>query len=332
LKHPGHKIIPVLDLKVGMYVLLPLSWYQHPFLKNQFLLESEAEIEKIKALGLKEVQVDPLRSKTARPQLKPEAPLKPESVAGGEQQKKATENLVAIIQDKAMPPLKKAELVQEYSVGMMKNLLDHPSAENIREAKKGISAVVSLILHDSDTLRYLMNITSHDYYTYSHSVEVGVLSIALAKSLYKDSINHDLYALGNGFFLHDIGKININLDIINKPGRLTDDEMREIRRHPAQGYKLLFEANQLTEEAKTIVMQHHERHDGTGYPKGLRGNEIHTYGKICAIADVYNALTTDRPYRKKMNPFDALKLMRDEMLHHFQKDLFEQFVLLFKNN
>ena len=105
--------------------------------------------------------------------------------------------------------------------------------------------------------------------------------------------------------------------------------MQEMQRHPDSGYKLLFETDQLTDESKIIVLQHHERFDGKGYPKKLRGEDIHIYGRICTIADVFNALTTDRPYKRKMQPFEALKLMRERMIHHFQKDLFERFVLLF---
>ena len=331
MKQQVNNIIKVKDLTAGMYVLIPLSWHEHPFLKNHFLIKTENDIEKIKALGLKEVQIDPARSISGGAPVIPDAFPQPEPGGGTEEQKKITDELITTIHDEDLPPLQKAMKVQGHSIEMMKNLLDNPSAENIKEAKKGISAIVSLILNDNDTLQYLTNITSHDYYTYTHSVEVGILSVALAKSLFKDSKNHDIYALGAGFFLHDLGKVGIKKDLINKPGRLTDDEMREMRRHPALGFKMLFETNQLTEESKTIVLQHHERDDGTGYPKGLRGNEIHIYGRICAIADVYDALTTDRPYRKKMKPFDALKLMQDKMLNHFQADLFERFVLLFKS-
>ena len=130
--------------------------------------------------------------------------------------------------------------------------------------------------------------------------------------------------------MHDVGKVGINQAIIMKPGKLTADEMEEMRRHPLLGYKLLQETKQLTEESKTIVLQHHERIDGTGYPRRLRGENIHIYGRICSIADVYEALTSDRPYRQKLPPFVALKIMKEEMSHHFQKDLFEKFVLLFK--
>ena len=125
----------------------------------------------------------------------------------------------------------KAAKVQENSFSMMKNLLENPSAENIKEAKRGIYAVVDLILKDQDTLQHLINITSYDFYTYSHSVEVGILSVALAKSLFHDVKDHDFHALGAGFFLHDIGKINISKDIINKPGKLTEQGQHQQGHH-----------------------------------------------------------------------------------------------------
>lgn len=241
-----------------------------------------------------------------------------------------TDHLIATIHDESLEPREKSRLVSQHSISMMKSLLENPTAQNIKEAQKGISEVVSLILTDDATLHYLLNITSHDYYTYTHSVAVGILGIGLAKSLFRDSTNHDMRALGVGFFLHDVGKVGINPALITKPGKLTIEEMQEMRRHPSLGYKLLHETRQLTEETKTIILQHHERFDGTGYPKGLRRGDIHIYGRICSIADVYDALTSDRPYRKKMPPFTALKIMQDEMIHHFQEDLFQKFVLLFK--
>jgi HD-GYP domain-containing protein (c-di-GMP phosphodiesterase class II) len=315
---------------MGMYVLIPLQWYEHPFLKNKFLIDKESDIGKIKALGLKEIQIDPAQSITGGKQAVSETLRQRESCHDKGQQKKITEEMMVTIQDKRLSPEIKAVKVQEHSFVMMRNLLENPSTNNIREAKRGISAIVGMILKEQDTLQQLIHITSHDYYTYTHSVEVGILSVAMAKSLFANSKNHDLYSLGAGFFLHDLGKVNISKDIINKPGKLTDDEMREMRRHPFLGFKLLDETNQLTDESRIIVLQHHERADGKGYPKGLRGQDIHIYGRICAIADVYNALTTDRPYRKKMTPFEGLTIMREEMIHHFQKDLFEQFILLLK--
>ncbi|MEJ2529320.1 MAG: HD domain-containing phosphohydrolase, partial [Gammaproteobacteria bacterium] len=112
--------------------------------------------------------------------------------------------------------------------------------------------------------------------------------------------------------------------------RLTDEEMQQMRTHPYQGYKILKEAQALSEESKYIVMQHHELSDGTGYPQRLRGDDIHIYGRICHLADVFDALTSERSYKRALSNYEALKLMRDEMYNHFDKQLFESFVLLFK--
>ena len=325
MKQQEMKTIKVDHLRKGMYVILPLSWHEHPFLKGQFNIKSDAEIEKIKALGFSKIKVDPARYQKIEGRNANISPVERKTA-----REIVPDGLLTTIQDMQLPPIRKAALVQEHSFTMMNNLLEDPTAENIREAKKGISAIVQLILKDEHTLHYLLNITSHDFYTYTHSVNVGVLAVALAKELFKNQKDHDIHALGAGFFLHDLGKVDIVKDILNKPGKLTEEEMHDIRRHPSLGFKLLHETRQLTDESKIIVLQHHERIDGTGYPKKLCGNEIHIYGRICAIADVYDALTSDRPYRKKMRPFDALKVMREEMMHHFQKDLFEQFVLLFK--
>ena len=324
-------VVPA-DLQVGMYVMLPLSWHEHPFLTNHFLIESEKDIQKIRELGLKDLRIDPARSRPVNTPPAGEPPAFPGEGGQTPEQRVVIEDLIATIRDESLPPAKKSGLVRRHSISMMKGLLENPTAQNIKEAKKGIAEVVKLVLADDETLHYLLDITSHDFYTYTHSVGVGVLGIALAKALFKGTSNHDMSALGTGFFLHDVGKVSIDPSIITKPGKLTAGEMQEMRRHPSLGYKLLHETKQLTEESKIIVLQHHERVDGTGYPKGLRGGDIHIYGRICSIADVYDALTSDRPYRRKLPPFEALKIMHDEMIHHFQKDLFQEFVMMFSAN
>jgi len=141
-----------------------------------------------------------------------------------------------------------------------------------------------------------------------------------------------MHALGAGFFLHDIGKVNVDEAIINKQGKLTEEEMDMMRKHPARGFKLLNDTKQITIESRLIVLQHHERDDGRGYPRRLRGEDIHIYGRICSVADVFDALVSKRPYKSKLKPFDALKLMKEEMLAHFHKDVFEKFVLLFRKD
>ena len=328
------KKIKVNNLELGMYVHIPIPWYDHPFLTNQFAIKSQEDLASIKELGLQEVEYDPAQSTRITAPSQPPAP----STTGGEEsdpafvwQRKIVSELASTVRDQRIPPVEKARIVKQHSFTMMQNLLEYPTEKNIGEAKKGISSVVNLILNDNDTLRYLLDITSHDYYTYTHSVEVGILGVALAKSVFQDSRFHDIHALGAGFFLHDLGKTQIDQAIINKPGKLTGEEMTEMRRHSVLGYQMLLDANQLTEESKTILLHHHERMDGSGYPKGLNRDQIPLYGRICTIADIYDALITNRSYRRSMKPFEALKLMQKEMSGRFQQKLFKEFVFLLLN-
>jgi len=295
------------------------------------MIQSKEQIEKISESGIREVILDTKKSnfngeqKRSAPQTEAEQTTRP-SVS----RNVVPDELRDAIHDVNLAPEEKARAVRAHSLTMISNLLENPTAENIRDVKKGIAEVVDLILTDDDTSLYLLNITSHDFYTYTHSVNVGFLAVSLSKSLFKKSAAHNMHELGAGFFLHDLGKVEVDASIINKPGKLTKEEMTEMRQHPHMGYKLLYETNQLTHECKKIVLQHHERYDGKGYPDGLEGDDIHLYGRICSIADVFDALTSERSYRQKLDPFDALKLMKEEMIHHFHRDLFEQFVLLFK--
>lgn len=319
------KKIRVSELKIGMRIILPSSWVDHPFLKSSFVVSSGDQIQKLREHGFEEVMID---AATASPEVTPEAALS-SPPHQWEPDKLVPADLKEAINDKNLPPDRKAAIVYRSSLTMMERLLEDPKAGNIRQAKKEIAGIVDLIVSDDATARSLLAITSYDFYTYTHSVNVGVLSVMLSKGLLGGSYAHDMHELGAGFFLHDIGKVRIDPAILNKPAGLTDEEMKTMRTHPFQGYKILRETNQLTEECRVIVMQHHERADGTGYPNRLGANEIHLYGRICCIADVYDALTADRPYKQRLKPFEALKIMKEEMLTHFHRELFDRFVLLF---
>lgn len=320
------------NLKPGMYVVLPQSWFKHPFLTNEFVIKSQDQIDKIIAFGIREIVIDTTKglslSEAEAAVRSAMLPL-PAQAKTWEPEKLVPPALREAIHDKTLAPEKKSRAVYEASRVLVERLLEDPKAENIQEAKKGIAEITDLILVDSKTARQMLTITKYDYYTYTHSVNVGFFSLMLAKELFKGSDAHDMHEMGAGFFLHDIGKVHVNPAVINKPGKVSHDEMIEIRSHPNHGYKLLEETRQLSKECMYIVMQHHEREDGTGYPRRLKGNDIHTYGRICCIADVYDALTAERSYKKPLSTFDALKLMKGELLNHFQKEMFEKFVLLF---
>lgn len=319
------KRIKVSELKIGMYVELPHAWHSHPFLKNSFTINSQKQINKIIEYGITEVNINEEKGVIAQQTLTQEE--QPEKSFSA---KIVPDELREVIEDKKISPEPKAQIIHWHSVNMMNKLWDNPSAEKIAEFKDGIYDVVDVILSDDATNNHLLHLTSHDYNTYIHSVNVGVLAVSLAKTVLAKEDKHDMHALGAGFFLHDLGKVYIDEAIINKPGKLTEEEMNLMRKHPAMGFQLLTETKQISEESRLIVLQHHERENGTGYPQKMRGDEIHIYGRICSVADVFDALVSKRPYKEMLRSFEALKVMKEEMLDHFHKEIFEKFVLLFK--
>jgi len=333
------KTVQIKDLKVGMYVSIPGAWMNHSFTRNQFLVQNPLQIKQMHDDGMYELQVDfaksnlPADALDATPQVEEPAPPEPKEIPAPV--KWTPENLVPVelleaIEDRRMDPLTKARVVYQNSLVMMSRLLESPTTENIHTSKDAVKSITGLILSDDDTAHNMLRITTHDFYTYTHSVNVGVTAIMLAKELFRNSDNHDLGELGAGFFLHDLGKVNVDPRIINKPARLNEKEMNQMRTHPYQGYKILEDADAMSEECKYIVLQHHELYDGTGYPKRLKGDEIHEYGRICCLADVFEALTAERSYKQSLHRFDALKLMRDEMPNHFSREMLNSFILLFK--
>lgn len=335
------KTIPIDELQVGHFVHLPSAWLDHPFLRSKFRLTKSEQIAQIRAHGIRHVVIDTDKSRLPVPQSLEElayvshsdTPVDPKDEApppAWNPEELVPPELKEAIHDQRMSAENKSRAVYRHSVQMMQRLLEAPTAENIRTAKSAIHSVTDLILTDDQTAQNLLRITLHDFYTYTHSVNVGVTSLMLAKALFGSSDAHDLHELGAGFFLHDLGKIKVDPAIINKPARLTEDEMRRMRIHPYQGYKLLRDADALSEECRIVVMEHHELMDGNGYPKRIGGDQIHLYGRICCIADVFDALTAERSYKKAMTPFDALTLMRDKMPNHFDRQLFSTFVMLYR--
>lgn len=324
------KTIATAGLKIGMHVLLPASWFRHPFLRNQFTISSQDEIEKIRESGFEEVIIDLSRGIGDEE----EEPFPEVAREGSVQKTWNPETLIPAelreaIHDKRLGPEKKAKVVYHSSREIMERLLEAPSAENIKEVKKGVAEIVDLIISDAETSQNLLKITSHDFYTYTHSVNVGVYSVMIAKAYFGRSDAHDMHELGASFFLHDIGKVRIPSDIINKPGKLTVEEFEAMKMHAQYGYDILAETENLTEEGRIIVMQHHERGPGSGYPKRLKAGDIHVYGRICSMADVYDAITAERSYKEKHTTFEALKIMKEELLDHFGMDLYEKLVMIF---
>lgn len=168
------------------------------------------------------------------------------------------------------------------------------------------------LINSSGAIHHLQLLGEHDNYTLGHSLNVSIISGLLGKWLgYQQKELDQLVLTG---LLHDIGKLSIPYDIINKKGKLTDKEMRIMRMHAENGYKILKNSNvDFSRDVLYGVLEHHERRDGSGYPYGLKGVHIHPFAKIIAVVDVYDALSSDRSYKSKIHPFAVVEILHSEM-------------------
>ena len=218
-------------------------------------------------------------------------------------------NLPKILVDPTVQEEKKANILYETSTELVKDVLANPTyGENIQRSKSLVSNKVNYILQGRDAFLNLMKISSYDYYTYTHSVNVCTFSIALAQQM---GFNDEefLHELGIGALLHDVGKSKISDKIIRKKAPLTNAEFEIMKKHPQWGVDLLVETDIIGQACYYPVLQHHERGDRRGYPNGLKLSEMHIYSQIVALCDTFDAMTTRRVYQGAMDTFAALKVI-----------------------
>jgi putative nucleotidyltransferase with HDIG domain len=194
----------------------------------------------------------------------------------------------------------------------------------VTEAHGLVEEMVTFVSTDVEAVTSLMRLSIHDYYTYNHCVDVAVYAIVLAKKLYGEDKNMLLMA-GLGGLLHDIGKRKLDWGIINKQSPLTPSEWEEIKKHPVYGKEYVEDIPTIPEPTKLVVFEHHENFDGTGYPRGLREEEISNLARVVTIADVFDALTTNRSYHKAIEPREALNTMFGMQPGKFDPTVFRSF-------
>ena len=168
--------------------------------------------------------------------------------------------------------------------------------------------LVEQILSKKEVIIGLLDIKSLNDYTFAHSVQVAILSMVAAKALRYPK--PELVEMGVGALLHDVGKVEVSEYIWKREGGLTSDEVQIVQLHPERGFDFLRQAKVDLLSAH-VALQHHERWDGTGYPRGLKGEQIHKYARLCAVCDVYDAMTSDRPHRVALHPSEALVFLTE---------------------
>ncbi|MCX7711850.1 MAG: HD-GYP domain-containing protein [Clostridia bacterium] len=177
------------------------------------------------------------------------------------------------------------------------------------EVKTAISPILREVKRERNVSRLLLELQSQDEYTFQHTINIGVISLSLAKWM-GCTDNDELVRIAMAGTLHDIGKSRIPRPILRKPGKLTPGEFEIMKKHVFFGKKILEKDGTYGSDLECAILQHHERIDGTGYPYGLKGDQIHSYAKIVAVADVYHALTSKRVYKDKVNPFRVLEHLK----------------------
>jgi len=218
----------------------------------------------------------------------------------------------------------KRNAIKENSKLILKELLDNPrSGEKIKESITMVNTMVESILENRSAASDLLSLRTYDYYTYTHSVNVAVLSVGLGMAA--GLKRQDLVTLGIGAMLHDVGKSAIPSSIINKAGRLDDDEYRIIKTHVSEGENILRMNKEIPQDSFLAVSQHHERLSGRGYPNNRMEQEIHLFGRITSIVDCYDAMTTERSYQPARTPFYALSTITRES-KDFDRELLKEFI------
>lgn len=238
----------------------------------------------------------------------------------------------SFIDDPRIDSRQKAHLMYDSAMESIRQVYKGVVPKTISDVEKNADDMVNLIISDGNVMDNLKLINTSDHFTYQHSVRVGIYATALCMILFRGHLSRkEISRLSTGFFLHDIGMTEVPIDILEKCDDLSPSEWGIIRMHPIWGRNRLVRTGScsLSYEAISIILSHHERQDGSGYPYNLKGEDIPRYAKICTIADVFESLTAYRPYRvNPLSPFEALQVMYQEMSREFDPGLFRAFVKL----
>jgi putative nucleotidyltransferase with HDIG domain len=314
------KQIDTTYLKQGMYVAeLDRPWLESPFLFQGFVVDSDEDLEKLKALCVY-VTIDPERGDDVDVSIQhmPVTPTDSINLNLRQRQKVNISFEEEIGNARQVHSRTRSQLDSMFNDARMGRSID------VTGAKEVVSDMVDSIVRNPDAMQWLTNLRKRDEYTAIHSLNVCIFALTFGRYLGLEET--ELNELGIGALLHDIGKMRMPLEILNKEGKLTTEEYDIIRQHARHGYEILQQTPGLPPSTLEIAYSHHERKKGNGYPRGLRDDEIPLFAKMVAIVDIYDAITSDRVYHHGMNTLDALKNMFEWREHDLDSDLVERFI------
>ncbi|KUJ92387.1 MAG: metal dependent phosphohydrolase [Pseudomonas sp. 63_8] len=319
------KRIAVADLRVGMYIQeFCGSWMDHPFWKSKFMLSSEKDLARIHSSAITELWIDVGKGADVAPGV--------QATTEEEAECEAEARLLAAIEP---PKVKALSMEQELeqavklcarsrqAVMEMFNDARMGQALQFEQAAALVEEISESVLRHPNVLISLARLKHSNEYTYMHSVAVCALMIALARKLGlpDDAVRE----AGLAGLLHDIGKMAVPQELLDKPGKLTDTEFAKVRKHPEEGGSILLASKQVSALVLDVCLHHHEKVDGSGYPHRLQGDQISLMAKMGAVCDVYDAITSNRPYKQGWDPAESIRKMA-EWKGHFDEAVFQAFV------
>ncbi len=320
------KRVKVEDLKAGMYVHdLNCSWLEHGFIRQRFALKHADQIQKIRDHGLNEIYID-----TARGDDVAGAPTQAEIEQGLAQRLKASATAGAALAPARVSQREEAiaarSILGEAADVVQGLLQDVRLGKQLDPAKALplVKAMRSSVLQNPGALISLSRIKNADTYTFQHSVSICALLVSFAQALGMDAATVEEAGLGG--LLHDVGKMKVPNEILNKPGKLTEDEFVVMKSHADLGEAILRGVPGISSLVVRIAGEHHEKVSGGGYPRGIAAGEISQIGRMAAIVDVYDALTSNRVYHKGKEPSEVLKRLLEWSGSHLDGDLVQHFI------
>ncbi|WP_374683027.1 HD-GYP domain-containing protein [Accumulibacter sp.] len=321
------KRIGVQQLIVGMYLKeFCGSWLEHPFWRSSFVITDAKDIDTIRASSVREVWIDCAKGLDLPPGeagvalAEAEACVEVEQVATA----RAVRDTARVASAAEFARAARIVAKSRQAVTSMFEEARMGKAVNTGGAQRLVEEISDSVSRSAGALISLARLKTADDYTYMHSVAVCALMVALGRQLGLG--DDEVRSAGIAGLLHDLGKAAIPIEILNKPGRLTDAEFAIVKEHPEKGHAMLLPSSDVDPVALDVVLHHHEKDDGSGYPRRLAGAAISIFAKMAAVCDVYDAITSNRPYKAGWDPAESLRKMAEWSKGHFDPAVFQAFV------
>lgn len=315
------KKIPVDQLRLGMFLArVEGRWLDHPFWRASFLLDRVEVLAQLRECGVKECWIDVARGLDVAPPAAP--PAAPATPAAGPPAPAPAPPPTRSFDDELQAAAAVCRRGREAVIGLFAEARLGRALE-VERCAPLVEQIAESVFRNPDALVSLARLKTRDDYTYLHSVAVCALMVSLARQLGLD--DEACRQAGLAGLVHDIGKAAMPLAVLNKPGKLSEQEFAVMRSHPQAGHDLLSGSPDATPAMLDVALHHHERIDGAGYPRRLAGDTITRLARMGAVCDVYDAITSDRPYKAGWDPAESIARMAS-WKGHFDEAIFRSFV------